>query len=94
VKFKEMLLQIRPTDFMIHNHNRVSTTTNVDSNNENSILVELFRNNQLEKYSYGIKDIVPKEVLEATFIKMRVELYQRQTNAYLFFCSLVFTLTI
>jgi hypothetical protein len=94
VKFKDMLIQIRPTDFIILDHNNVSTTTNVDSHEWNKIKVEIFRNNQLEKFSFDLKANIPEDLLEATFIKMRVQLQQRQTNAYMFFCSLVFTLTI
>jgi hypothetical protein len=94
VKFKEMLIQIRPTDFIIHNASNVATKTNLDSHEWNRIHVEIFRNNQLEKFSFGLKADIPEDLLEATFIKMRVELQERQTNAYMFFCSFVFTLII
>jgi len=92
VKFKEMLNQIRPTDFIIHNARDVSTQTNLDSHEYNNIYVEIFRNNQLEKFSFGLNADIPEDLLEATFVKMRVELRERQSKAYLFFCSFVFTL--
>ncbi len=94
MKFREILTLIRPTDYVIHDHNNVSTSTTLDSNELNHIYVEIFRNNKLEKFQFGIKDDIPDDLLEANFIKMRVALHQRQTNAYLFFCSLVFTLII
>ena len=89
-----MLIKIRPTDFNIHNASNVATKTNLDSHELNRIYVEIFRNNQLEKFSFNLKEDIPEDLLEATFIKMRVELQQRQTNAYMFFCSFVFTLII
>jgi hypothetical protein len=94
VKFKEMLIKIRPTEFIIYNASNVATTTVLDGHELNRIYVEIFRNNQLEKFSFDLKADIPEDLLEATFIKMRVELQQRQTNAYMFFCSFVFSLIV
>lgn len=92
MKFKEILSQIRPTHFIIQDARNVATKTNVDSHEMNCIHDEIFRNNQLEKFSFVLDAVIPEDLLYATFIKMRVELQERQTNAYMFFCSFVFTL--
>ena len=89
-----MLIKIRPTEFIIYNASNVATKAVLDSHEWNHIYVEIFRNNQLEKFSFNLKADIPEDLLEATFIKMRVELRQRQTNAYMFFCSFVFTLIV
>jgi hypothetical protein len=90
---REILAQIKPTEFLIADQKRQYTVTSIEDNPDNIIEIELQKHKTQNNYSFGLNEDIPEELLNAKFIKLRVEFHQRQSNAYLFFCTFVFTLT-